>query len=140
MSDPSYVAELKARYAVYRQGKYADVPAVVDSLATLLTEYGAADREHTAWPRWGEVIYQNYYLDATTYAEEVAYVRNFAAARIAWLDEQLGYDPASVASLLLHDSGPQVIYSVDGIRRGFLHPGINIVRSSDGTVRKIWRK
>ena len=28
----------------------------------------------------GEVIYQNHYLDATTYAEEVAYVRNFAAA------------------------------------------------------------
>ena len=139
MSDPSYVAELKARYAFYRQGKYADVPAVVDSLATLLTEYGAADRDHMAWPRWGEVIYQNYYLEATTFAEEVAYVRNFAAARIAWLDEQLDYASASVASLPHHASGPQAIYSVDGVRRGTLRPGINIVRSSDGTIRKIWR-
>lgn len=48
MSDPSYVAQLKARYAEYRKGRYADVPAVIDSLSTLLTAYGAADRDHQA--------------------------------------------------------------------------------------------
>ncbi len=140
MQDPSYVAELKARYATYRQGKYADVPAAVDSLATLLTAYGAADRDHEAWPRWGEVLYQNYYLDATTYAEEVAYVKNFAAARIAWLDEQLGYVPATITSPRHREPRLQAIYSADGVRRGALQPGLNIVRFSDATVRKIWQK
>ena len=137
MHDPSYVAQLKARYADYRQGRYADVPATVDSLATLLTAYGAAQRDHQAWPRWGEVIFQNYYLDATTYAEEVAYVRNFAAARIAWLDQQLGYDPASISTLPHPESMPQAVYSADGVRRATLQPGLNIVRYSDGTTRKI---
>lgn len=140
MHDPSYVSELKARYATYRQGKYADVPAVVDSLATLLTAYGAADRDHEAWPRWGEVIYQNYYLDARSYAEEVAYVKNFAEARIAWLDEQLGYNPSSTASLPYQESGLQAIYSVDGVKRSTLRPGLNIVRLNNGTTKKIWRK
>lgn len=140
MQDPAYVAELKARYALYREGRYADVPAVVDSLAMLLTAGGAADRDHMAWPRWGEVIYQNYYLDATTYAEEVAYVRRFAAARIAWLDEQLGYAPAAIASPSTRERSQQTVWSAGGIMRGSLQPGLNIVRFSDGTVRKIWRK
>lgn len=141
MSDPSYVAELKARYAEYRQGRMADVTAVIDSLSTLLTAYGAAERDHQAWPRWGEVIYQNYYLDATTYADEVDYLKNFAAARIAWLDEQLGFQSAAIgANRADGQSTSQLVYSVDGIRRRDLQPGLNIVRCSDGTIRKIWRK
>lgn len=140
MSDPSYVAELKTRYAEYRQGRYADVPAVVDSLSTLLTAYGAADRDHQAWPRWGEVIFQNHYLDATTYAEEVAYVRNFAVARIAWLDEQLGYHPTAISSKKAEETSlPQHIYSPEGIRRNDLQPGINIIHYSDGSSKKIWK-
>lgn len=106
----------------------------------LLTAGGAADRDHRAWPRWGEVIYQNYYLDATTYAEEVAYVRHFAAARIAWLDEQLGYAPAAIAAPSAREYSQQAIWSAGGFMRGSLQPGLNIVRFSDGTVRKIWRK
>ena len=140
MSDPSYVAQLKARYAKYRKGRYADVPAVIDSLSTLLTAYGAADRDHQAWPRWGEAIYQNHYLDATTYAEEVAYVRNFAAARIAWLDEQLGYHPTAVGSTKTEGEPlPQHIYSPEGIRRSSLQPGLNIIRYSNGYSKKIWK-
>ena len=140
MSDPSYVSELKVRYAEYRTGRYADVPAAIDSLSTLLTAYGAADRDYQAWPRWGEVIFQNYYLDATTYAEEVAYVRNFAAARIAWLDEQFGYHPTAISTTKTEaQSLPQAIYSPDGIRRSSLQPGLNIIRYSDGNSRKIWK-
>ena len=139
MSDPQYVNELKIRYSEYRQGRYADVPSVIDSLSTLLTAFGAADRDHQAWPRWGEVIYQNYYLDATTYAEEVDYVRNFAIARIAWLDEQFGFIPTEISASSQHQPAtPQAIYSADGIRRTCLQPGLNIVRYSDGSSRRIW--
>lgn len=141
MSDPQYVNELKTRYSTYRQGRYADVPAVIDSLSILLTAFGAADRDHQAWPRWGEVIYQNYYLDATTYAEEVDYVRNFAAARIAWLDEQLGFIPTEISASSQHQQATsQTIYSADGIRRTSLQHGLNIVRYCDGSTRIIWQK
>ena len=89
--------------------------------------------------RWGEVIYQNYYLDATTYAEEVDYIRNFAVARIAWLDEQLGFVPTAMpASRQGQPATPIAIFSADGIRRSSLQPGLNIVRFSDGSTRRIW--
>ena len=85
MSDPAYVEQLKARYAEYRRGGYADVPAVLDSLSTLLTAGGAAARDHQAWPLQGVLS-----VGASPYAEEVASVRSFARERIAWLDQQLG--------------------------------------------------
>ncbi len=140
MQDPSYVAELKARYAEYRTGRYANVEAVIDSLSMLLTAYGAAERDHLAWPRWGEKIYQNYYLDATTYAEEVDYVKHFATARIAWLDEQLGFTASTaISGMPQASSAPQAMFSVSGILRSDLQPGLNIVRYKDGTYRKIWK-
>lgn len=86
MSDPAYVEQLKARYAEYRRGGYADVPAVVDSLSALLTAGGAAARDHQAWPRRGVMS-----VGASPYAGEVAAVRDFARARIAWLDRQFGF-------------------------------------------------
>ena len=85
MSDPAYVELLKDRYAEYRRGGYADVPAVIDSLSTLLVAGGAAARDRQAWPRQGVLS-----AGASSYAEEVASVRRFALARIAWLDRQLG--------------------------------------------------
>lgn len=139
MSDPQYVQELKDRYSVYRQGRYADVPAVVDSLTNLLTEKGAADRDHQAWPRWGEVLYNNFFL-ANSYDEEIAYVKDYIVGRIAWLDEQLGFNPNAVLAHHQQPSTPQSIYSLNGIRTEELHHGLNIVRYNDGTVRKIWRK
>ena len=84
MSDPAYVTQLKARYAEYRRGRYADVPAVIDSLSTLLTAGGAAERDRRAWSRRGDAILGG------SYAEEVASVRSHAVARIQWLDGQLG--------------------------------------------------
>ena len=84
MTDPAYVAELKARYAEYRQGRYADVPAVIDSLSTLLTVGGAADRDRQAWRLLG------FAESGKAYTNEIASLRDFATARIAWLDSQLG--------------------------------------------------
>ena len=115
------------------------MPAVVDSLTNLLTEKGAADRDHQAWPRWGEVLYNNFFL-ANSYDEEIAYVKDYIVGRIAWLDEQLGFNPNAVLAHHQQPSTPQSIYSLNGIRTEELHHGLNIVRYNDGTVRKIWRK
>lgn len=135
MQDPSYVEELKARYAEYRRGNYADVTGVVDSLATLLTESGAVEREFEAWPRWGQTIYNNWLL-ANSYDEEISYIKDFITKRIAWLDQQLEFEPSDIRQSLAHDAIPAAIYSASGIMRSSLKPGLNIIRQNDGTVKK----
>ena len=137
MQDPSYVEELKARYAEYRRGKYADVTGVVDSLATLLTESGAVEREFEAWPRWGQTIYNNWLL-ANSYDEEISYIKDFITKRIAWLDQQLEFEPSDIRQSLAHGAMPAAIYSASGIMRSSLKPGLNIIRQNDGTSKKIY--
>ncbi len=139
MQDPSYVEQLKARYAEYRTGKYADVTSVVDSLVTLLTSSGAVEREFEAWPRWGEVIYNNWLL-AQSYDEEISYLKDFIPKRIAWLDQQLEFNPSGIRHPLNPNDMPAAIYSLSGIRRTRLEPGLNIIRQNDGTSSKIFVK
>lgn len=74
------------------------------------------------------------------HTQKVAYVRRFAAARMAWLDKQLGYHPTAISST--RTEGPSVplhIYSLEGIRRSNLQSGLNIIRHSDGSSKKIWK-
>ena len=91
-SDPGYTAQLKARWAEYRKSNLSDqrVMATVDSLAAVLTSHGAELRNSQAWPRWGVKVWPNHYV-ATNYEEEIAYIKQWLTQRLAWMDEQLGY-------------------------------------------------
>ena len=93
-SDPDYTASLKARWAEYRQGNLSDerLMATVDSLATILTSHGAEQRNSEAWPRWGVWVWNNYYV-AKDYNDEINYLKTWLRKRLAWMDEQLGYQP-----------------------------------------------
>ena len=93
-SDPDYTASLKARWAEYRQGNLSDerLMATVDSLATVLTSHGAEQRNSEAWPRWGVWVWNNYYV-AKDYNDEINYLKTWLRKRLAWMDEQLGYQP-----------------------------------------------
>lgn len=139
MQDPAYVEQLKARYAEYRTGRYADVPSVVDSLTHLLISSGAVEREFEAWPRWGQKIFNNWLL-ANSYDEEISYLKDYITARIAWLDQQLDFNPQATAIHLSHAEASPAIYSAGGVRLNRLQPGLNIIRQSDGTVRKVFVK
>ena len=66
----------------------------VDSLAYVLTVNGAERRNSQAWPRWGEYVWPNYYI-ADNFADEVSYLKQWLSDRIAWMDEQLDYDPTA---------------------------------------------
>ena len=56
-------------------------------------------------------------------------------------DEHEGYHPTAISSTKAErPSLPQSIYSPDGIRLGGLQPGLNIIRYSDGSSKKIWKK
>ena len=91
---PEYIAALKARWAQYRRGnlRVDRVLATVDSLAGVLTKNNAVQRNSQAWPRWGVWVWPNYYV-ADDFAGEVAYLKQWLTDRIAWMDEQLGFDP-----------------------------------------------
>ena len=93
-TDPEYISALKARWAQYRRNNLREdrIMATVDSLASVLTSHGAEQRNSTAWPRWGEYVWPNYYI-ASDYQDEVAYLKQWLSDRIAWMDEQLGFDP-----------------------------------------------
>ena len=96
-SDPDYTAQLKARWAQYRRSnvRLDRVMGLIDSLTTVLKQNGAVDRNSRAWPRWGQTVTPNYHT-ATSYDDEIAYLRQWITARIAWMDSQLGFDPNAV--------------------------------------------
>ena len=93
-TDPEFTAALKARWAQYRRSNLREdrIMATVDSLAGVLTSHGAEQRNSQAWPRWGEYVWPNYYV-ADDYADEVDWLKQWLHERIAWMDEQYGYDP-----------------------------------------------
>ena len=93
-TDPEYTAMLKSRWAQYRRSNLREdrIMATVDSLANVLTVNGAESRNSQAWPRWGTYVWPNYYV-ANDFADEVDYIKQWLHDRIAWMDEQLGYDP-----------------------------------------------
>ena len=95
-TNPDYNSALKARWAQYRRSNLRDdaIMATVDSLARVLTSQGAERRNSEAWPRWGEYVWPNYYI-ADNFQDEVNYLKQWLAERIAWMDEELGFDPNS---------------------------------------------
>ena len=93
-TNPDYTAALKTRWAQYRRSNLREdrIMATIDSLANVLTAHGAVQRNSEAWPRWGQYVWPNYYV-ADDYADEVDYLKQWLAERIAWMDGQLGFDP-----------------------------------------------
>ena len=93
-TDPEYTAAIKSRWAQYRRNNLREdrIMATVDSLANVLREYGAERRNSQAWPRWGEYVWPNYYI-ADNYVDEVDWLKEWLHDRIAWMDQQLGFDP-----------------------------------------------
>ena len=93
-TDADYIAAFKARWAQYRRSNLRQdrILATVDSLANVLTSHGAESRNSRAWPRWGQYVWPNYYI-AEDYTDEVNYLKEWLVERIAWMDEQLGFDP-----------------------------------------------
>ncbi len=95
-NDPAYTAQLKERWAQYRRSnvKLDKVMAVIDSIAQVLTVEGAINRNSQAWPRWGVYVWPNHYIPQN-YDDAITYLKQWLTERIAWMDEQLGFDPNS---------------------------------------------
>ena len=68
------------------------IMATMDSISTLLTAYGAINRNSQAWPNWGEFVWPNYYI-AANFDDEINYIKQWLIKRLAWMDSQLQYNP-----------------------------------------------
>lgn len=138
-SDPAYTAQVKARWAEYRNTNHSDkaIAQTIDSMVYVLTSGGAVERNSKAWPRWGRYVWPNKYV-AYSYNDEISHLKTWIAQRITWMDKQLGYDPTS-AQPVMAEERPRTVtgyYTLDGIRLDSPPHGIYIVRYSDGTSRK----
>jgi hypothetical protein len=93
-SDESYTAMLRDRWTQYRQSNLREekLMAVIDSLATVLTAHGAIQRDSQAWPRWGKYVWPNYYI-SSDFDDEISFLKQWIHDRIAWMDNQLGFNP-----------------------------------------------
>lgn len=90
--DDSYVAERKARWWQLRANNLRSdrINATIDSLTNVVTSGGALDRDTQARPRWGQRLWPNYHT-ATSYEDEIAFLKGWLTERLAWLDARFEY-------------------------------------------------
>ena len=95
--DSKYTQELKARWAKYRRSNFREdrLMALADSLANELTSNGAMDRNSQAWPRWGQYIWPNYHVPSS-FNDELSFLKGWLSDRLAWMDQQLDFDPSAI--------------------------------------------
>lgn len=90
IDDPAYQTDLKARWAQYREGQYADhrIEAKIDSLATLLTSGGAMERNEAAWGMFGRYVWPNAYV-GYSFNDEISYLKRWIKNRLTFMDKKL---------------------------------------------------
>ena len=115
-SNPDYVMALKNRWAQYRRTNLSQdrIMSLVDSLSNVLTSHGAEHRNSEAWPRWGRYVWPNYYV-ASNFADEVSFLKRWITDRIAWMDEQLGFDPSFILTGDVNRDGEVNVADVNAV-------------------------
>ncbi|MDP2310906.1 MAG: CotH kinase family protein [Pseudomonadota bacterium] len=91
LRDPRFTRELRCRWELLRVGELSDaaLAATIDELVLPLTQ--AEPRDHAQWGTLGWDVWPNWYVGAT-WGDELAYLRDFAWRRAAWLDAGLPGD------------------------------------------------
>ena len=91
-ADPMFKARMRARWEGLRQNTLSDtrLMADIDSLAALLMPLQQQDQDR--WMHMGTHVWPNAYVGAT-YAEEVAYLRDWLQRRVAWIDQEIARWP-----------------------------------------------
>lgn len=94
LDDEGFRALLASRWAAHRAGPLSDdsLLANLSAGSELLRASGAADRNFARWDVLGEYVWPNDdgHEDRETYADEVAYLRDWVLARAAWMDRAVG--------------------------------------------------
>ena len=90
LQDPDFVSRLKERWIVLRANELSNTAIIehMDQYQLELDESGAASLNFKTWPILGTYIWPNNFVGAN-YDEEVAYLNNWIADRLIWLDDQI---------------------------------------------------
>jgi hypothetical protein len=90
--DPAFRSRYAARWRELRTDVLSTerLMADIDAAAALLTD--AAARNFERWPILGEYVWPNAdgFEERTTYASEIAYLKDWLTQRLLWMDSQLG--------------------------------------------------
>lgn len=88
-AEPAFRRQVEQRWLTLRQNELslARIDALIDSLASLIQE--AQQRNFLRWDVLGKYVWPNYFI-ATTFEEEIAYVKRWVAERVDWLDRNFG--------------------------------------------------
>jgi len=115
--DPDFGQRYVDRWAELRRTVFAtsNVLGRVDELAASLDE--AQARNFERWPILGAAINPNWFA-GDTYAEEVKWMKEWIATRLAWIDKQFVPPPAIVqgadSKLAITAASGKILYTLDG--------------------------
>ena len=134
LQDTAYTSAMKQRWQQYRQGNHSDerLMHTIDSLATLITSGGAAQRNEQAWGISDRSYIWPIPYYAEDYADAVNYLKTWTRRRLQFLDKHLlpprrvETEPVEVAegwnADIVAESLPAATYTsatVDGSDRAF---------------------
>jgi len=91
MQAPHFAAEMKCRWQTLRGGFFTNgyIMDKIDSLAVVLNE--SQVRNYQRWPILGTYVWPNQFI-GNTYAEEIAFLKNWATARLTYMDNEMPGD------------------------------------------------
>jgi hypothetical protein len=86
--DPEFMQRANARWAELRRGPFSPefIHRRIDEMARELAE--AQKRNFQRWPILGQSVNPNYYV-GDSFGDEVDWMKNWIAERIAWIDSQV---------------------------------------------------
>ncbi len=96
--DPAFAQRVSDRWAELRADVLSTerIVAQIDSITSLVSE--AQERNFVRWPALGQYVWPNAFV-GSTYAEEVAHLKNWTTDRLNWLDANLSRELTLVTDL-----------------------------------------
>lgn len=90
MEDENFRQKLSDRWQELRRGPFETTKILTsfDSVASVLKEDRAQERNFQRWPVLGEYVWPNYYV-GNTFQEEVEWLKSWISQRASWLDTQI---------------------------------------------------
>lgn len=88
MQDQNFVNQARCRWDELREGVLSNerIMHAIDSLVDVIDE--AKDRNFDRWPILGEYVWPNQFI-GNTHEEEIAWLKNWIAERLNWMDARL---------------------------------------------------
>lgn len=108
LSDKRFLERVHHRWYELRADRFRTekIHQQVDSIATLLTETGAQQRNFERWPVLGQWVWPNSFV-GQSFEEEVIFLKNWIGERLLWMDEEL--ETMAVTGLPQKESLPKSI-------------------------------